>query len=105
MNQRFTLLALHLTGVVGPRRLKSAKVSFPNLSDIFGATENQLAEVEDWTLASAKKVLSFQKHQELVEREIERAESKAIHVLVEGDKEFPKVFENIYDPPFVLWKT
>jgi DNA processing protein len=105
MNLRFTLLALHLTGVVGPRRLKSAKISFPNLSDIFGATEDRLAEVEDWTSASAKKVLSFQKHQEIVEREIERAESKDIQVLVEGDEAFPKVFENIYDPPFVLWKT
>jgi DNA processing protein len=105
MNQRITLLALHLTDVVGPRRLKSARACFPNLSDIFGASEDRLAEVEDWTPASAKKVLSLLKPQERVEQELERAESNGIDVLVEGDEGFPKVFENIYDPPFVLWKT
>jgi len=105
MNQRFTLLALHLTGVVGPRRLKSAKTSFTQLSDIFGASEERLSEVEDWTLASAKKVLSLSNPQERVEQELEKAESKGIDVLVEGDEIFPSVFADIYDPPFVLWKA
>ncbi len=105
MNQRLTLLAFHLTGVVGPRRLKSAKAAFsPNLSDLFGTTEERLAGLEDWTPASAKKVLAFQEALEHAEREIERAESKGIEVLIEGDDRFPRVFENIYDPPFVLWK-
>ena len=106
MNQRLTLLALHLTAVVGPRRLKSAKAAFSsNLSDIFGITEERLSGLEDWTPASAKKVLAFQDPQERVEQEIQRAESKGIEVLIEGDDRFPRVFENIYDPPFVLWKT
>jgi len=106
MNQRFTLLALHLTGVVGPRRLESLKASFPsNLSDVFGITEEKLAEFENWTPASAKKVLSFDHPQEKAEQEIEKAEHKGIEVLIEGDEQFPKVFENIYDPPFVLWKN
>jgi DNA processing protein len=105
MNQRLTLLALHLTGVVGPRRLKSIKAIFPsNLSDVFGITEEQLAELENWTPTSAKKVLSFEYPQERAEQEIQRAEGKGIDVLIEGDDSFPIVFENIYDPPFVLWK-
>ncbi len=105
MNQRLTLLALHLTGVVGPRRLKSIHSAFPsNLSDVFGMSEEQLAELENWTPTSAKKVLSFKDPQTQAENEIQKAESKDIEVLVGGDERFPKVFENIYDPPFVLWK-
>jgi DNA processing protein len=105
MNQRLTLLALHLTGVVGPRRLESLRAAFPsNLSDVFGITEEQLAEFKNWTPPSAKKVLSLIHPQEKAEQEIQRAESKGIEVLIENDERFPKVFGNIYDPPFVLWK-
>jgi DNA processing protein len=99
------LLALHLTGVIGPRRLKSTRDVFRNLMDAFGATEEQLSELPDWTSASARKVLSVKDPLKRVEEELELAEKNGIQVFVEGAEGFPSVFENLYDPPFVLWRT
>ena len=105
MNTRETLLALHLTGVIGPRRLKAAREAFTDLSGIFGASEDNLGQLPDWTPSCAKKVLSFKDPVQRVEQELEKAEKAGVTVLVEGDPEFPKVFENLYDPPFVLWRV
>ena len=105
MNYRETLLALHLTGVIGPRRLKSAKDVFPDLSDVFGASEEQLNRLPDWTSSCIQKVLSFSAPFVRVEEELEKAEKAGISVLVESDKSFPAIFQNLYDPPFVLWEA
>src|SRR5581483_4196657 len=105
MNIRETLIALHLTGVIGPRRLKAAQAAFPVLSDVFGSTEEFLAQLPDWTVACARKVLLLSEPLEKVARELDRAESAGIGIVVCGDRDFPKVFENLYDPPFVLWKS
>ena len=103
MDNRLALLALHLTGVIGPRRLKSAREAFPQLDDVFGAKEERLQELPDWTQPCSKKVLGLIHPAERVEKELEEADHYGIHVLVEGDSKFPAVFENLYDPPFVLW--
>lgn len=105
MDHRTTLLALHLSGVVGPRRLKSLSDKFHDLSDVFGASEDVLGNLKDWTLASAKKVLALEHPAERVERELARAEAQKISALVHGDNGFPTVFTDLYDPPFVLWKA
>ncbi len=105
MNAREALLALHLTGVIGPRRLKSAKDAFSDLFDIFGSSEEQLLRLADWTSSCAQKVLAFKDPLQKVEQELGKAEKAGISVLVEGDEQFPKVFENLYDPPFVLWRV
>ncbi len=105
MDHRTTLLALHLSGVVGPRRLKSLVDRFHDPSDAFGATEDVLGGLKDWTLASAQKVLALKDPGERVERELERAQAQDISVLVQGDDDFPAVFESLYDPPFVLWRA
>ncbi|HUO57582.1 MAG TPA: DNA-processing protein DprA [bacterium] len=105
MNQRETLLALHLTGVVGPRRLKSIREAFSEISDVFGASEDQLSKLPDWTVSAAQKVLGTREPLKRVEQEVEKAEAQSIKVLVEGSPEFPKVFEHLYDPPFVLWRV
>ena len=103
MDDRLTLLALHLTGVIGPRRLKSAQEAFPNLQDVFGAKEERLHELPDWTQPCARKVLSLTNPCERAESELEEASHFGIRVFVAGDPDFPGVFENLYDPPFVLW--
>lgn len=103
MNERDALLALHLTGVIGPRRLRSAREAFPELSEVFGASEEVLARLEDWTPACAKKVLALKEPMARVEQELELAEKNGIRALVEGDGDFPAVFEGLYDPPFILW--
>jgi hypothetical protein len=59
MEQRKALLALHLTGVVGPRRLKSAREVFPSLEDVFGSSEEKLSSLPDWTASAAHKVLGL----------------------------------------------
>ncbi len=104
MEHRKALLALHLSGVIGPRRLQGAKARFGDLSQLFGASEEELASLEDWNPSCARKVLCFQDPAGRVERELEEAERHGIHVLVEGDPDFPIVFKDIYDPPFVLWR-
>ena len=104
MTNTETLLALHLTGVVGPRRLKAARDHFSDISDVFGASEEELSRLPDWTVSSARKVCLFEKPLEQVERELAKAEENGLRVFVEGDAEFPNVFENLYDPPFVLWR-
>ncbi len=104
MNTTYALLALHLTGVIGPRRLKSARDAFPDISDIFGATEEQLSRLPDWTAPCAQKVQSLKDPFRRVEQELEKAEAQGITALVEGNPEFPKAFEHLYDPPFVLWR-
>src|SRR5580698_6144374 len=103
MNSREALLALHLTGVIGPRRLKSAKDVFNDLSDVFGASEEQLLRLPDWTSSCVQKVFSLKDPQKRVELELETAQNAGISVLVEEDTNFPAVFKNLYDPPFVLW--
>jgi len=103
MNSTQSLLALHLTGVIGPRRLQSARDAFPDLQDIWGASLDLLGGLPDWTVACAKKVLSFSKPLERVEAELEIAFKHGFKVLVEGEEGFPKVFKDLYDPPFVLW--
>jgi DNA processing protein len=103
MNSREALLALHLTGVIGPRRLKSAKDVFFDLSDVFGASEEELLRLPDWTDVCVKKIFSLKDPQQRVELELETAEKAGISVKVEGDADFPGVFNNLYDPPFVLW--
>ncbi len=105
MDEREALLALHLTGVIGPRRLKAAREVFPELSDVFGASEESLTRLPDWTFSCAQKVLAFKDPLQKVEVELEKAERAGATVLVERDAEFPKVFENLFDPPFVLWKA
>lgn len=104
MNHRLSLLALHLTGVVGPRRLKSAREAFPELLDVFGASEEKLAQLRDWTAACARKVLAVTEPLRRVEEELERAEQSGIQAVVEGEEGFPPVFNDLYDPPFVLWQ-
>jgi DNA processing protein len=103
MTSAETLLALHLTGVVGPRRLKSAKAVFPDLAAVFGASEEQLSRLPDWNASSALKVASFSDPLRRVERELEEAAEAGIRALVEGEAGFPAVFRELYDPPFVLW--
>jgi DNA processing protein len=103
MNDRQTLLALHLTGVVGPRRLSTLRISFPNLSDVFGTTEDRLSYLPNWTVSVARKVLALENPEELGTREMEKAALAGISLLVEGDESFPVVFRQLYDPPFVLW--
>jgi DNA processing protein len=76
---------------------------FSDLWDVFGAQEEQLASIPDWNLSSARKALSLSNPRERVEAELEKAESLGVKVWVEGDDDFPKVFEPLYDPPFVLW--
>lgn len=105
MTYREALLALHLTGVIGPRRLKSAKDIFPELSDVFGASEEQLNRLPDWTQSCVQRILSFDTPFLRVEKELEKAEKAGISVMVEGDTAFPRIFENLYDPPFVLWQA
>ncbi len=104
MTKTEVLLALHLTGVVGPRRLKAAREAFADLGDIFGTSEEQLSRLPDWSVSSAQKVLSFDRPLDWVGRELERAEAQGVKALVEGDAEFPGVFEPLFDPPFVLWR-
>ncbi|HVZ81991.1 MAG TPA: DNA-processing protein DprA [bacterium] len=104
MDRRNALLALHLSGVIGPRRLQGAKARFEDLGDLFGASEAELASLEDWNLSSAKKVLAMKDPVERVGRELEEAETHGIEALVEGDDDFPSVFADLYDPPFVLWR-
>ncbi len=104
MDNRKVLLALHLTGVVGPRRLHSAKESFANLEDVFGASEEQLASLQDWNSSSALKVLRLKNPGDRVNQELEEAETHQIKVVVEGEEDFPGVFDELYDPPFVLWR-
>jgi DNA processing protein len=103
MNHRNALLALHLTGVVGPRRLLSVKNFFHDFWDVFGTDLDQLSSLTDWNLSSARKVISCTRPRERVDYELEKAESLGVKVWVEGDEDFPKVFANLYDPPFVLW--
>ncbi|HEV2352719.1 MAG TPA: DNA-processing protein DprA [Puia sp.] len=105
MNNREALLALHLTGVIGPRRLKAAREVFPEISDVFGASEENLSRLPDWTYSCAQKVLSFKEPLQRVETELIKADKNGIVALVEGDAEFPRVFENLFDPPFVLWRV
>jgi DNA processing protein len=105
MDRRTALLALHLTGVVGPRRLKSLTHSFPDLSDVFGDSEESLSALEDWTAASAKKVLSLKTPQARVDQELEKIQNQKISVVIDGDADFPQVFADLYDPPFVLWRA
>lgn len=105
MNEREALLALHLTGVIGPRRLKSAREAFPELSDVFGATEETLTRLPDWTYPCTQKVLSFKEPIQKVEAELEKAGKAGIAALVEGDAEFPRVFGSLFDPPFILWRA
>jgi len=104
MTNSEVLLGLHLTGVIGPRRLKAAREYFADLSDVFGSSEEELSRLPDWTVSSARKVCLFQEPLAQVERELSKAEKNGISVLVEGDGEFPRVFGNLYDPPFVLWR-
>ena len=104
MTNSEVLLGLHLTGVIGPRRLKAAREYFTDLSDVFGSSEEELSRLPDWTVSSARKVCLFQEPLAQVERELSKAEKNGISVLVEGDGEFPRVFGNLYDPPFVLWR-
>ncbi len=104
MTETETLLALHLSGVIGPRRLKAARAAFGDLSDVFGAPEEVLAELPDWTLSCAHKVLSLEDPLGRVGIELEEAGKHGIEVLVEGAEDFPLVFKELYDPPFVLWR-
>ena len=104
MDQRTALIALHLSGVVGPRRLKSAHEFFAKLEDVFGSAEEVLANLTDWTGPSARRVLDLKDPPKLVENELEQARFHRIQTLVKGDPDFPRVFENLYDPPFVLWR-
>jgi DNA processing protein len=103
MTEREELLALHLTGVIGPRRLKAAREAFGRLEEIWGATEEKLAGLADWTPSCAKKVLELKDPLKRVQAELEEAAANGIQALVEGQAGFPKVFETLYDPPFVLW--
>ncbi len=105
MNQRESLLALHLTGIIGPRRLKAVRGVFDELSDVFGASEEILAHLPDWTLSCAQKVLAFKDPLPKVGAELEKAEKACVTALVSGDADFPKAFENLFDPPFVLWRV
>ncbi len=84
--------------------MSSAKTAFADLADVFGASEETLSELPDWTAASARKVLSLKDPFQRVEQELEKAQSEGIEVLVEGNLGFPTVFQELYDPPFVLWK-
>jgi DNA processing protein len=104
MDRRETLLALHLTGVVGPRRLRSVLDSFSDPSEAFRVKQDRLAQLKDWTTSSAAKVAAFVDPAGQVARELDRAQKNAITVLVAGDMDFPHVFSTIYDPPFVLWR-
>ncbi|HVM33658.1 MAG TPA: DNA-processing protein DprA [bacterium] len=103
MDERQSLLALHLTGVVGPRRLVSLKGAFARLEAAFGSTEDRLAYLPNWTTSVARKVLSLKDPEASAQRELERAGELGIRCLVEGDADFPGVFRDLFDPPFVLW--
>jgi DNA processing protein len=103
MTEKEVLLALHLTGVIGPRRLKGAREAFKRLEEIWGASEEKLAGLNDWTPSCARKVLELKEPLKSVENELEEAAANGIQALVEGGPGFPKVFETLYDPPFVLW--
>ena len=104
MDSRTALLALHLTGVIGPRRLLAARKRYADLSDVFGATPEDLAALPDWTAACARKALALDKPWDRVHQELEKAQVLGVACLVEGDEEFPTVFSDLYDPPFVLWR-
>jgi DNA processing protein len=99
------LLALHLTGVIGPRRLRSARGAFGNLLEVFGSSEERLSELPDWTAACARKVLSLESPLQRVEAELARARQAGVEVLVEGEEGFPQIFRDLYDPPFILWRA
>ncbi|HET9869918.1 MAG TPA: DNA-processing protein DprA [bacterium] len=104
MDERQTLLALHLTGVVGPRRLSSLREAFPRLSDAFGAGEDRLAYLPHWTTSVARKVLALGDPLAAGERELEKARQVGAELLVAGDGDFPRVLTTLIDPPFVLWR-
>ena len=104
MDKRTSLIALHLTGVIGPRRLAAARKAFPRLEDVFGADEATLTGLVDWNASSARKVLAFDHPADRVAIELEKAEKSGVRLWVVGDDDFPKVFEPLYDPPFVLWQ-
>ncbi|MGH7738507.1 MAG: DNA-processing protein DprA [bacterium] len=103
MNDRQALLALHLTGVVGPRRLASLRDAFPRPADAFGAGEDRLAYLPTWTTSVARKVLALSDPLLRVETEMEKAAAAGVTLLVAGDQDFPQVFNTLFDPPFVLW--
>jgi DNA processing protein len=103
MDERQSLLALHLTGVVGPRRLVSLRGAFARLEEAFGAGEDRLSYLPNWSTSVARKVLALENPAQRVEEELQKAQDAGITSWVAGDKDFPTVFAPLFDPPFVLW--
>jgi len=94
-------VAINANENIGPARFKKLASFFPKMEDAWQATFSELKEagLDERTIESLEK--TFKKVDP--EAEMEKLKKEGIEVIIKGEKKYPKLLAEIYDPPAILY--
>lgn len=95
-------LKLHLTGEVGPIRLRKLINHFGSLDAVLSASMGELQRVAGIGPRIAESIFRS-RSDDSVDREIERAAACGVRIICFEDDDYPRSLRNIPDPPICLY--
>ena len=96
------LISLSLVPGVGPGRIRAVLARFRSAARAMKASPRTLAEVPGIGPQTARAIAAFDGEQ-VAEEQLRRAESVGAWLLPLWDVRFPRLLQQIYDPPAFLW--
>ena len=94
-------VAINANEKIGPARFKKLAAYFPKMSDAWGASLGELLEagLDETSAESLKETFKTIDPDE----EAAKLEQESIKIIVKGEKAYPKLLSEIYDPPAILY--
>lgn len=102
MTERDAILVLNMVEHVGPVKLRALRAWFGSAAKVLEASESELKQVEGIGEAAARAIGLWEKTVDL-SGELRKIEEFGVHVIVQGDADYPANLAEIHDPPMLLY--
>lgn len=86
---------------IGPRTYFSLVQAFGSAEAVLQQDKSSLMQIKDIKELQADAIVN-KTYQEMVDRQLEQSRKKSVKIITYGDKEYPDILRQIYNPPLVL---
>lgn len=86
---------------IGPRTYFSLIQAFGSAEAVVQQDKQSLMKINDISESQADDIVN-KKYQKMLDQQLEQSEKKSVKIMTYGDKEYPEILRQIYNPPIVL---